>query len=105
MIFFVREKKNDPKKILEILKSIKPEVRRQYKAELKGVFGSHSRGEQGEESDIDVLVKFLPGATLLDLSGLGNFLEKELKSKVDIVSDRALREEIKQNIYDDLVKL
>ena len=91
--------------ILEILKSVKQEVRRCYKAELKGIFGSYSRGEQAEGSDVDVLVKFLPGATLLDLSGLGNFLEQKLQSKVDVVSDRALREEIKPYIKNDLVAI
>lgn len=89
--------------ILETLKSVKKEVRHKYKAELKGMFGSYSRGEQVEGSDIDILVKFLPGATLIDLSGLGNFLEQKLKSKVDVVSERALRKEIKPYINNDLV--
>ena len=91
--------------IINILKSVKQEVRQQYKAELKGLFGSHSRDEQTKGSDIDVLVKFFPGATLLDLSGLANFLEQKLQSKVDVVSDQALREEIKPYVKNDLVEI
>ena len=81
--------------ILKTLESLKPQVRRKYKAELKGIFGSYSRGEEKKNSDLDVLVEFLEGATLFDLAGLGNFLEEKLGCKVDVVSQRALREEIK----------
>ena len=72
--------------ILKTLVSVKEEVRREFKAELKGIFGSYSRAEEKEHSDIDVLVDFFEGATLFDLSGLGNFLELKLQCKVDIVS-------------------
>lgn len=92
-------------KILKTLESLKPEVRRKYKAELKGIFGSYSRGEEKKNSDLDVLVEFLDGATLFDLAGLGNFLEKKLGCKVDVVSQRALREEIKPYVYEDLIAL
>ncbi len=92
-------------KILRKLDSLKDEVRRKYKAEIQGIFGSYSRGEEKENSDIDVLVKFLEGATLFDLSGLGYFLEQKLQRKVDVVSQRSLREEIKSYVYQDLVKL
>ncbi len=91
--------------ILGTLESIKDEVRQKHKAEIKGIFGSYSRGEEKEGSDIDVLVDFLEGATLFDLAGLGDFLEQKLRCKVDVVSQRALREEIKPYIYDDLVPL
>ena len=91
--------------ILKTLESLKPEVRRKYKAELKGIFGSYSRGEEKKNSDLDVLVEFLEGATLFDLVGLGDFLEERLGCKVDVVSQRALREEIKPYVYEDLIAL
>lgn len=91
--------------ILGTLASLKDEVRRIYKAEIKGIFGSVARGEGKEGSDIDVLVEFLDGASLFDLVGLGDFLEQKLHCKVDVVSHRALREELKHHVYDDLVEL
>jgi hypothetical protein len=91
--------------ILETLESLKDIVRQNYKAEIKGIFGSYSRGEERDDSDLDVLVEFLEGATLFDLTGLGNFLEQKLGCKVDVVSRRALKEELKPYIYDDLVAL
>ena len=44
--------------ILESLQSLKHEVHKRYKAELKGIFGSYTRDEAREDSDIDILVEF-----------------------------------------------
>ena len=91
--------------ILQTLQRLKHEVHTRYKAELKGIFGSYARGDAGEDSDIDILVEFRKGATLLDLTGLGNFLEGKLGCKVDVVSQRAVREELSLSIYRDMVYL
>jgi len=93
------------KQLMEILKDLKSEILHRYKAELKGVFGSHARGEAGEESDIDILAEFRDGATLFDLSGMRNFLEERLGHKVDVVCQSSIREEIKPYIYKDMVTL
>ncbi|GAK55083.1 DNA polymerase, beta domain protein region [Candidatus Vecturithrix granuli] len=91
--------------IIRILQSAKLDSLRQYKADLKGIFGSYSREEQRKDSDVDILVEFQPGATLFDLSGLRDFLEQKLKIKVDIVSSRALKEETKPFIHHDLMPI
>ncbi len=93
------------KQLTETLKSMKHEIRQNYKAELKGIFGSHARGEAKEDSDIDILVEFQEGATLFDLSGVGIFLEEKLRHKVDVVSQSTIREEIRSYIYKDLMLL
>lgn len=89
--------------IKEKLNELKDEIRREYKAEIIGIFGSFARREEGKESDIDVLVEFKEGATLFDLAGLADFLEEKLGRKVDIVSTKALRKEIRGNVMKDLV--
>ena len=91
--------------ILEVLRSHKEEIRKRFKAEVIGVFGSFSRGEENEESDVDLLVRFLPGASLFDLVALADYLEEKLGMKVDIVSERVLREELRERVMRDLVKL
>ena len=91
--------------LLATLTTLKDEAVRKYRARIKGVFGSRARGDESPNSDVDVLVEFLEGATLFDFSGLGNFLEQELHCRVDVVSERALREEIKPYIYADLLEL
>jgi len=52
--------------IKRTLKKIKPEIMKKYKVKEIGVFGSFARGEETEESDIDILVTFEEGATLFD---------------------------------------
>ncbi|MGM0366150.1 MAG: nucleotidyltransferase family protein [Actinomycetota bacterium] len=88
-----------------VLKDIKEQVKKEFKAEIIGVFGSSSRGEQKKSSDIDILVEFSEGATLFDLVGLGYFLEEKLNRKVDVVSRRAIRAELKDNILREVVNI
>jgi len=91
--------------ILKTLKEVREEIERKYKAEIEGIFGSYSRGEEKETSDLDILVNFKKKATLYDLVGLSRFLEEKLKCQVDVVSKRALRDEIKPYILKDLIYL
>jgi len=65
-----------------------------YKAEILGIFGSYVREEQNKESDVDILVRFLEGATLFDFVEFGDFLEEKPGIKVYIVSENAIREEL-----------
>jgi uncharacterized protein len=50
------------------------------------VFGSVARGEASEQSDVDILVDALPGATLLDIGGLLIDLEELLQARVDLMT-------------------
>ena len=50
------------------------------------VFGSALRGDDSENSDLDLLVDALRGATLFDLGGLQVELEDILGVKVDLLT-------------------
>ena len=91
--------------IREKLRSLQEKIKREYKAEIIGIFGSYAREEQKEESDIDVLVKFHKGATLFELVGLALFLEEVLGVKVDVVPYDAVRPEIKEKVFKEAVYL
>jgi hypothetical protein len=54
------------------------------------VFGSAARCEAGEGSDIDLLVEFEPGRSLLDHAALVLDLEELLGRKVDVVTEKGL---------------
>ncbi len=90
-------------RILQGLRRLEKNIREGYRAEIIGVFGSYARGEQGGDSDVDILVRFLEGATLFDFAGLADFLEEELKLKTDIVSERSVRQELKGQIFSEVV--
>ena len=55
------------------------------------VFGSVARGEDTSESDVDLLVDFLPGASLTDQFRLQEELTIFLQTSVDVISRRALK--------------
>ena len=93
------------KQIQGILASSKTELRKRYKVRELGIFGSYSRGEQKKTSDVDILVRFNPNATLFDFVGLGNYLEEKLKIKVDVVSERGIRPELRSNIIKGVLKI
>lgn len=58
-----------------------------YHAYNVRVFGSVARGEATSESDIDLIVSFHDGATLIDHSGLRLQLIDLLGRKVDVIDD------------------
>lgn len=92
----------------EIQKAIaeaKDEIRQQYKAEVKGIFGSYARGDFHADSDLDLLIDVDAGATLLDLVGLQQFLEDRLGCKVDVVTRRSLREELRAAVFSEVIYL
>ena len=92
-------------RIIKTIESLEERIGKEYKAKIVGLFGSYARGKQKEGSDVDILVRFLEGATLFDFVGLGDFLEEELDVKVDVVSERAIRQELKEKILKEVVEV
>ena len=54
------------------------------------IFGSVSRGQEREDSDLDLLVEFEPGRSLLDQAGLMLELQELLGRRVDIGTPNGL---------------
>ena len=68
------------------LKAMLPELAEKFGVAELGLFGSRVRGDNREDSDLDVLVTFRPGATvsLFTLGGLATALEEGLGVGVDL---------------------
>ena len=81
------------------------EIAAKHGAHNVRVFGSVARGEADSQSDIDILVEFKRGTTLLGHAALINELEELLGVKVDVVSDRGLRERIRDRVLSEAVAL
>ncbi len=94
---------DDLESVLAKMRALKPEIATRYRVREIGVFGSVSRRQHGEASDIDVLVDFEEGADLLDLVGLAQFLEEHFHWPIDVVPKRALRAEIRQSVLAEVV--
>jgi len=69
------------------------------------LFGSAARGDSGPGSDVDFLVEFEPGRSLLDQGGLLMDLQELLGCKVDVVSERALRPQYRERVLREAVPL
>ncbi len=83
------------------LRRLKPMLNKLYYVDKIGYFGSYSRNEQNKDSDIDILVYFRKpiGWEFFDLQEL---LEKELELKVDLISEKALKEQLRQIILNSV---
>ena len=87
------------------LKILKPIIRERFQVDTIGIFGSYSRGEQNEKSDIDLVVTLVEPNSfdLLDLIALKRYLRRKLKSKVDVGLKRSLNEEIRERVLRETV--
>ena len=90
---------------LESLRAQIVKIAEQHGATDLRVFGSVARRTSDENSDIDFLVRLRPGTTLLDQAALVRELEALLGSKVDVVSERGLRERVRENILREAIAL
>ena len=87
--------------IVNKLRQLKPVLDQRFSVERIGYFGSFSRNEETVHSDIDILVSFKKpiGWAFFDLQ---DFLEEELKLKVDLVTENALKEQLRDGILNSV---
>ena len=69
------------------------------------LFGSMSRGESTDSSDLDLLVDMSDGRSLFDLVALGDELEEALGVEVDVVTERSLSPYLRDRILTEAVAL
>lgn len=69
------------------------------------LFGSVARGDATETSDVDLLVSFYGRTTFDRFMDLKLFLEDLLGRRVDLVTEQALREEVRARIKQELLRV
>ena len=77
----------------------------EYGAYNVRIFGSVARGEDDEKSDIDFLVNMEKGRSLFDLGGLLMDLQDLLGHDVDVVTEKGLRERIRERVLREAIPL
>jgi hypothetical protein len=90
----------------ELLKARRLEIltlARKYGAHNVRIFGSVARGEARPDSDIDFLVELEPGRSLFDLGGLVYELRNLLGIEVDVVTEKGLRQRIRESVLREAV--
>lgn len=86
-------------------KSVIKEVARKHGAYDIRLFGSVARGEDKENSDIDLLVKTAEKTSPWFPGGLIAELEQILGRKVDIVTEKGLSSFIRDRVFRDAIPL
>ena len=76
-----------------------------YGARSVRIFGSVARRQDDADSDIDFLVDMEPGRSLFDLGGLLMELEQLLNTKVDVVTEKGLKERIRERVLNEALPL
>lgn len=69
------------------------------------IFGSAARGDDHEGSDVDILVDFPPGTSIIDIVGIQHEAEGLLGVPVDLVPRSGLKERVRSRAAKDLLPL
>ena len=95
---------------MNLLAGHREELKRKFKVKEIGIFGSFTRGEQTEESDLDILVKFeneeeIKGFEYIGLMGdLEDYLQKILGIKPHLATKRhAMGSDKWKDIKDEVI--
>jgi len=78
--------------IREQLRAEMPTLRERYDVDRLGICGSFVRGEQTDDSDLDLLVTFTDTPSLFEVVNLKRYLEDTLSLSVDLGMPDALKE-------------
>lgn len=80
-----------------------PNLREKYQVEKLGIFGSVARGENTANSDIDILVEFKNPVGFFHFIRLENYLSELLGKKVDLISQKAPKPAIKEDVLKEAI--
>ena len=92
-------------RVLQVLVQAKGELQSRFGVTRLALFGSIARNEARSDSDVDVVVSFDGPATSQRYFGVQFFLEDALGRSVDLVTDKALRPELRPFIEREAVNV
>ncbi len=95
----------DCQEALSILARLKPELVRRFGVTRLALFGSTVRNEARHDSDVDVVVTFDGPATSKQYFGVQFLLEDELGHTVDLVTEKAMRKELRPYIEKEAINV
>ena len=92
-------------KIINIIRAHQNEMKMRFQVASLSIFGSVSRGTEGQDSDVDILVRYekIPG--LFAHLELKKYLEGIIGRRVDLVTESALKKQLRQHILQEAVRV
>jgi len=95
----------DRQRALELLSRSKPELQARFGVTQLALFGSTARDTATSDSDVDVLVTFDGPATSKRYFGVQFYLEDLLGLPIDLITEKALRRELRPYIEQERVNV
>ncbi len=95
----------DKQYVLQILSDAKQELMHRYGVTRLALFGSIARDEAHPDSDVDIVVAFDGPATSKRYFGVQFYLEDKLGCRIDLVTEKAMRAELRPFIEKEAVNV
>lgn len=89
----------------EILKANLAFIKQKFNVSELGIFGSYVRGEQDEQSDLDILVRYSKVPCVWNWIELEDYLSLLTGVEVDLVPDAAMKPKIRERVYQEVIFL
>lgn len=90
---------------LEEIKQKTRPVFEEFGVNYAAVFGSAARGEDGPESDVDILVRLGRPTGMVGYMRLIENLEASLQKRVDVVTEQSLNQRVRPYVARDLATI
>ena len=91
--------------VLDILRTHKPTLADRFGVTELALFGSFARDEATDGSDVDILVRYDGPATSKSYFGVQFYIEDLLGRRVDLVTHKALRSELRPYVEREAVNV
>ena len=91
--------------VLTLLRAHKATLSQRFGVTDLALFGSFARDQAADDSDVDILVRFDGPATSKRYFGVQFYIEDLLGRRVDLVTDKALRAELRPCVEREAISL
>ena len=89
--------------LIKRIEAHKDIIKAKFSVESMSIFGSISKGTAKSDSDIDILIRFKTTPGLFGFIDLKQYLEVIVGRPVDLVTENALKKQLRDDILRDAV--
>jgi len=91
--------------LIKIIDAHKSEIKERFSVESLAIFGSVLKGTAKPDSDIDILVNYRTTPGLFEFIDLKHYLELLIGRSVDLVTEKALKKQLRDEILKEAVRV
>lgn len=91
--------------LIKAIEAHKDNLKERFSVDSLAIFGSVSKGPDGPDSDIDILIKFKTTPGLFGFIDLKQYLEAIFGRSIDLVTENALKKQLRDEILKEAVRV